>query len=116
MTTATTCTTAFKLVATEVRFLAAPSPPRHTVASLLTHHPALHFHLSIATTGVDGAAASYDDAEFLYLPLLDENRDRDLLAILPDYLTEEICFPRCHAARFYSKVVECMTKKVEMDE
>ena len=34
--------------------------------------------------------------------------------ILPDYLTEEICFPRNNAAKFYGRVVDCMTKRVEV--
>lgn len=59
---------------------------------------------------------SYEEAEFAYEPFLDEGRDRDLLDILPDYLTEEICFPRNHAVKFYSKVVDCMTKKIVMEE
>lgn len=62
-------------------------------------------------------APSYDDAEFTYSPLLEEPRDRDLMAMLPDYLTEEICFPRSNAAKFYSRVVDTMTKKIQlMDE
>jgi hypothetical protein len=59
---------------------------------------------------------NYDDTEFAYTPLLDDNRDRDLLDALPDYLTEEIAFPRSHAARFYMKVVETMSKKVVIEE
>ena len=75
--------------------------------------PALHFHLSIAPTS-DGE--SYNDAEFVYCPLLNENRDKELLDILPEYLTEEIAFPRNHASKFYAKVVDCMTKKVIIEE
>ncbi|ORY05817.1 chromosome segregation protein Csm1/Pcs1-domain-containing protein [Clohesyomyces aquaticus] len=71
----------------------------------------LHFHLSVAADG-----DNYDDAEFAYNPLLDENRDKELLDILPDYLTEEIAFPRCQAAKFYAKVVDCMTKKIVMED
>lgn len=55
---------------------------------------------------------SYEDAEFTFTPFLDSNRDRDLLEILPDYLTEEICFPRSNAAKFYSRIVDCMTKRI----
>ena len=73
---------------------------------------ALHFHLSVANPALSG----YEDAEFQYTPLLDGNRDRDLLEILPDYLTEEICFPRSNAAKFYARVVDCMTKKIELVE
>lgn len=71
---------------------------------------ALHFHLSISSSD------AYEDAEFAYMPLLDDNRDRDLIDILPDYLTEEICFPRSHAAKFYAKVVDCMTKKIVVED
>jgi hypothetical protein len=73
---------------------------------------ALHFHLTI-TSSPDLA---YADTEFIYQPLLDEQRDRELLDILPDYLTEEICFPRGQAARFYKKVVDCMARRVEVVE
>ncbi|OCL10480.1 hypothetical protein AOQ84DRAFT_289183 [Glonium stellatum] len=74
----------------------------------------LHFHLAVSSPDADKPA--YEDAEFAYTPLLDENRDRDLLDILPDYLTEEICFPRSHAAKFYAKVVDCMTKRIVVEE
>ncbi|KAJ4349150.1 hypothetical protein N0V95_004845 [Ascochyta clinopodiicola] len=71
----------------------------------------LHFHLTI-TSGSE----SYADTEFVYQPLLDEQRDRELLDLLPDYLTEEICFPRAHAARFFSKVVDSMSKRIVLEE
>ena len=61
-------------------------------------------------------SADYADAEFAYTPLFDEKNDRDLIDILPDYLTEEICFPRSSASKFYAKVVDCMTRKVVIDE
>ncbi|KAK4499513.1 hypothetical protein PRZ48_010028 [Zasmidium cellare] len=81
----------------------------------------LHFHLSIAndTTTLHPKTPSnlsYEDAEFAYEPLLDESRDRELLDLLPDYLTEEICFPRNHAQRFYGKVVDSMTKRIVVEE
>ena len=59
---------------------------------------------------------SYEEAEFAYEPLLDEGRDKDLMDILPDYLTEEICFPRNHAVKFYTRVVESMTRKIVVEE
>ena len=62
------------------------------------------------------SGANFEDQEFAYTPLLDEKNDRDLLDILPDYLTEEICFPRGSAAKFYSKVLDCMSKKVLVEE
>ncbi|OMP87241.1 Monopolin complex subunit pcs1 [Diplodia seriata] len=75
----------------------------------------LHFHLAVALDDKP-SSQSYEEAEFAYTPLLDESRDRDLLDILPDYLTEEICFPRSSAAKFYAKVVDCMTKKVVIED
>ncbi|KAL8943490.1 MAG: hypothetical protein Q9216_001025 [Gyalolechia sp. 2 TL-2023] len=73
----------------------------------------LHFKLGIATNSEDG----YEDTEFQYTPRLDNDRDRDLLELLPDYLSEEITFSRLNAAKFYGRVVETLTKKrVEHDE
>jgi hypothetical protein len=85
------------------------------------HRVALQFQLSV---GHDASTPhpktpsglTYEEAEFAYEPVLDESRDRELLELLPDYLTEEICFPRNHAQRFYSKVVESMTRKIVVEE
>ena len=77
----------------------------------LMFRPALHFHLTISEGG-----ESYADTEFIYQPLLDEQRDRELLDLLPDYLTEEISFPRGHAAKFFSKVVDSMSKRIILEE
>ena len=52
----------------------------------------------------------------MYQPLLDEQRDRDLIELLPDYLTEEISFPRAQAPKFYTKVVDSMSKKIILEE
>ncbi|KAF1923082.1 uncharacterized protein M421DRAFT_104670 [Didymella exigua CBS 183.55] len=71
----------------------------------------LHFHLTISEGG-----ESYADTEFIYQPLLDEQRDKDLLDLLPDYLTEEISFPRAHAAKFFSKVVDSMSKRIILED
>ena len=74
---------------------------------------ALHFKLGIATNTDE----SYEDTEFQYTPRLDSDRDRDLLELLPDYLSEEITFSRLNAAKFYGRVVETLVKKrVENDE
>ncbi|QIX00707.1 hypothetical protein AMS68_006224 [Peltaster fructicola] len=81
----------------------------------------LHFHLSVmnenaSTSNPKTPGLSYEDAEFSYEPFLDESRDKDLLEILPDYLSEDICFTRNHAVKFYSKVVESMTKKIVIED
>ncbi len=74
---------------------------------------ALHFKLGIATNSEE----SFEDTEFQYTPRLDNDRDRDLLELLPDYLSEEITFSRLNAAKFYGRVVETLTKKrVDNDE
>ncbi|KAL5113247.1 hypothetical protein ACEQ8H_008887 [Pleosporales sp. CAS-2024a] len=73
----------------------------------------LHFHL---TVGPSTSADSYEDTEFVYQPLLNQQRDRELLDLLPDYLTEEICFPRGQAAKFYTKVVDSMSKKIVLED
>ncbi|KAL8775281.1 MAG: hypothetical protein Q9209_000288 [Squamulea sp. 1 TL-2023] len=67
----------------------------------------LHFKLGIATNTDD----NYEETEFQYTPRLDNDRDRDLLEILPDYLSEEITFSRHNAAKFYGRVVETLIKK-----
>ncbi|CAI6337154.1 unnamed protein product [Periconia digitata] len=69
----------------------------------------LHFQLTVTDNG-----DSYEDTEIWYTPLLDEKRDQDLIELLPDYLTDEISFPRAQAPKFYTKVVECMGKKIEL--
>ncbi|KIW05793.1 uncharacterized protein PV09_03003 [Verruconis gallopava] len=74
----------------------------------------LRFHLSVSqaeTRPASTPGTSYDEEEFAYTPMLDEKNDRQLLEVLPDYLTEEIVFPRTSAAKFYQKVIDCMNKK-----
>ncbi|KAI9879142.1 MAG: hypothetical protein M1830_009401 [Pleopsidium flavum] len=70
----------------------------------------LHFKLAIATEG-NGKGSNYENTEFQYTPHLDTGRDKELLELLPDYLTEEITFSRLNAAKFYGRVVEALTKK-----
>ncbi|MCJ1479447.1 hypothetical protein MMC13_008133 [Lambiella insularis] len=73
----------------------------------------LHFKLAVATD--TSATASYEETEFQYTPRFDSDRDRDLLDLLPDYLTDEITFSRQHAAKFYSRVVDTLTKSVKVE-
>ncbi|KAI1120880.1 chromosome segregation protein Csm1/Pcs1-domain-containing protein [Nemania abortiva] len=70
----------------------------------------LHFKLAI---GIDGSSDKFEDAQFMYMPQLDAARDEELIDTLPDYLTEEITFPRLHAAKFYSRVVKALTERME---
>ncbi|KAK1836475.1 Monopolin complex subunit pcs1 [Podospora conica] len=68
----------------------------------------LHFKLVIPNDA--SADNNFEDAQFLYMPQLDPNRDRSLIDILPDYLVEEITFPRPHAAKFYARVMKALTE------
>lgn len=71
---------------------------------------ALHFKLSI---GIDGSSDKFEEAQFMYMPQLDAARDEELIETLPDYLVEEITFPRLHAAKFYARVVKALTERAE---
>ena len=77
--------------------------------SILIRLLALHFHLSLSNS-----ETTYDEAEFTYTPLLDADRDRDILALMPDYLQDEIAFSRGHATQFYQRVVDTLMKKERM--
>lgn len=69
---------------------------------------ALHFKLAVP---LDEVATSFENAEFQYIPLLDENRDRELVDILPEYLTVDITFVRQQASKFYTRVIDALTKR-----
>lgn len=68
----------------------------------------LHFKLAAAN---EKSSESYDDAQCNYVPQLDPSRDKALMELLPDYLVDEITFPRQHAAKFYARVVKALTEK-----
>ncbi|KAK2044052.1 chromosome segregation protein [Colletotrichum somersetense] len=70
----------------------------------------LHFKLEVES---ESSSENYEEAHFTYKPQLDENRDRDLIDVLPDFLVEEITFPRPHAAKFYARVVKSLTERVD---
>lgn len=92
---------------------------RYLFATLPDIYVALRFHLTVQAPVPGAKPASdfaYDDAEFQYAPVLDASNDRQLISILPDYLTDEICFPRSQAAKFYARIQDCMTKKFELVE
>ena len=76
----------------------------------LTYVVALHFKLAVESTD---AGDSYDDVEFTYRPQLDPSRDADLIDMLPDYLVEEITFPRPQASRFYARVIKALTERAD---
>ncbi|KAK4165196.1 chromosome segregation protein Csm1/Pcs1-domain-containing protein [Cladorrhinum sp. PSN259] len=62
----------------------------------------LHFKLAM------GLSAGEKEAQCEYSPLLDANRDRALIEILPEFLVDEIAFPRSQAGRFYQRVMKAL--------
>jgi hypothetical protein len=75
---------------------------------LLTRQLALHFKLAVTN---EKSIDNYEDAQCQYIPQLDPSRDKQLIELLPDYLVEEITFPRPQAARFYARVVKALTER-----
>ncbi|RAL13217.1 putative chromosome segregation protein (Pcs1) [Aspergillus homomorphus CBS 101889] len=67
----------------------------------------LHFKLVVPHV----SSTNYESAEFQYIPLLDDKRDRDLIDILPEYLTVDITFARQQASKFYTRVIDVLTKR-----
>ncbi|GCB19477.1 monopolin complex subunit pcs1 [Aspergillus awamori] len=67
----------------------------------------LHFKLVVPHV----STANFETAEFQYIPLLDENRDRELVDVLPEYLTVDITFVRQQASKFYTRVIDALTKR-----
>ncbi|OHF03394.1 chromosome segregation protein [Colletotrichum orchidophilum] len=70
----------------------------------------LHFKLEVEN---ESSGENYEEAHFTYKPQLDSNRDRDLIDMLPDFLVEEIEFPRPHAAKFYARVIKSLTEQLD---
>lgn len=71
---------------------------------------ALHFKLALdPLEEVD----NYEDVQYTYRPQLDPQRDEALMEVLPDYLVEEITFPRTHASKFYTRVTKSLTERLE---
>jgi len=103
----TKCLTVSKLVETEVSSRISASYNSKFVTDSTA---ALHFKLAVSA---DGSSDKFDDAQFIYIPQLGSARDEELIDLLPDYLVEEITFPRLHAAKFYSRVVKALSERPE---
>ncbi|KAL6697778.1 chromosome segregation protein Csm1/Pcs1 domain-containing protein [Trichoderma pleuroticola] len=69
-------------------------------------------HFKLALENMD-SADSYEDVQFAYRPQLDASRDGDLIEALPDYLTEEITFPRNQAPKFYARVIKSLMERLD---
>lgn len=89
---------------------AAPARGGYTCLRLTVVLTALHFKLAVAN---ENSGGNTDEAEFMYKPQLDERRDSQLIEMLPEYLVEEISFPRAHAAKFYSRVLKSLTERLD---
>ncbi len=88
--------------------MAVSSSIPKAIRSLLTKRAALHFKLAVTN---EKSAENYENAQGTYVPQLDPSRDKMLMDILPDYLVEEIYFPRPQAAKFYARVFKALTDK-----
>ncbi|KAK0745053.1 chromosome segregation protein Csm1/Pcs1-domain-containing protein [Apiosordaria backusii] len=64
---------------------------------------ALHFKLTMSNG--DG-----DESQCEYNPLLDTNRDRALIDVLPEFLVDEIAFPRAQASKFYQRIMRALNE------
>ena len=73
------------------------------------HDTALHFRLFIDLE--TARTMSFEETEYLYTPLLDADRDYEMMKLMPNYLAEEITFARLNASKFYGRVVDTLTKK-----
>lgn len=83
--------------------------PGQPINGSANHRTALHFKLSVPS---DPSSDSFEDAQTLYTPHLDENRDRDLIDILPDFLVEPIGFARKDTGKFYARVLKALNDPV----
>jgi hypothetical protein len=61
----------------------------------------------------EGVSEGYDETQFTFEPQLDDDRDHDLVEFLPDYMTEEITFPRAHAPRFFQRLTRALEEQSE---
>lgn len=69
---------------------------------------ALHFKLTVEAQQPN---ESYQECQYVYTPKIDEDRDRVLVGLLPDYLTEEISFNRDNAPGFYRTLINALAKR-----
>ncbi|KAK0672740.1 chromosome segregation protein Csm1/Pcs1-domain-containing protein [Cercophora samala] len=63
----------------------------------------LHFKLTMSSG--DG-----DESQCEYNPMLDTNRDRALIDVLPEFLVDEIAFPRAQAGKFYQRIMRALNE------
>ncbi|KAM7202838.1 hypothetical protein V8F33_002496 [Rhypophila sp. PSN 637] len=69
----------------------------------------LHFKLLEVVDDLEGAGGVGEEPQLRYMPQLDPDRDRAMMEILPNFLVDEIEFPRSHVDKFYARVVKALT-------
>ena len=67
----------------------------------------LHFKLREVID--DGMEDAPEEPQLRYLPQLNADRDQELIKMLPNFLVDEIEFPRSHVDKFYARVVKALT-------
>ena len=77
---------------------------------MLTRTLALHFKLVLEKPD---ASDNYADVDVTYQPQLDPDRDEEMMEILPDYLIDEITFPRPQASNFYRRVIKSLNEQLD---
>ena len=103
-------------------------PPILTHTQIANIVSALHFKLAVrepshtrkskppASSLADQDADQEGDDDYIFIPMLDEARDRFVISLLPDYLRKEITFSRDHAVRFYQKINTILMKPPAAEE
>jgi len=54
--------------------------------------------------------------EYVFIPVLNEDRDQIVISLLPEYLRCEISFNKNHATKFYQKINSVLSQKIVSDE
>ncbi|OBT41100.1 hypothetical protein VE00_09338 [Pseudogymnoascus sp. WSF 3629] len=67
----------------------------------------LHFKFGVP----NDKNADYDESQCHYVPQMDPSRDEELKELLPEYMSEELTFPRPQVDKFYARVVKALTEK-----
>ncbi len=96
------------MIASRLESTEVSTPANFRGIQLFADYPtALHFKLVIPKT----TSGAWEKAIYQYMPLLDANRDRELVDILPDFLMDHITFERQAVTKFYSRVIDALTKR-----
>lgn len=81
---------------------------------------ALHFRITVdneaASNPKTPTGQSYEDDDYVYEPLFEKSRDRELLDLLPEFLLDDITFPRRQAMAFFGQVLDKMNTPVVLED